>query len=316
VRRQQLQEVVVSRFSPHELRAQLAGRLLCFPVTHATPDFGFDERGYREHLEMLAAFAPGAMTAPGGTGEFFSLSPAETRAVLAAAVATKPAGSAVLGAAGYGTSVAMEMARDVTEAGADGLFLLPTYLAEVDQRGLVEHVAAVCAATPIGVLLYHRGASQFTLSSVLELADRCPNLIGFKDGAGDIGLMSQLAAQAGDRLVLVDGMPTAEEHALAYVSAGVHSYSSAIFNFMPQWAMDFHRAVQDADQEWIHHALRTFVGPLIELRDRRRGYSVAMIKAGMTVMGRSAGPVRPPLTDLSADEMRELASLVEAAGAR
>jgi 5-dehydro-4-deoxyglucarate dehydratase len=310
------QEVVVPRFSPQELRAQLSGRLLCFPVTHTTPDFMFDERGYRAHIEMLAEFAPGAMTAPGGTGEFFALSPAETIAVLATAVAAKPADSAVLGAAGYGTATAIAMARDVAATGADGLFLLPTYLAEVDQRGLIEHVVAVCAATPLGVLLYHRGASQFTLSSVLELAERCPNLIGFKDGAGDIGLMAQLAAQVGDRLVLVDGMPTAEEHALAYVSAGVHSYSSAIFNFMPHWAMDFHRAVLRADKEWVHDALRRFVGPLIELRDRRRGYSVSMIKAGMTVVGHSSGPVRPPLTDLSADEMRELAALVERVGAR
>jgi 5-dehydro-4-deoxyglucarate dehydratase len=41
-----------------------------------------------------------------------------------------------------------------------------------------------------------------------------------------------------------------------------------------------------------------------------------MIKAGMTVVGHSAGPVRPPLTDLSADEVRELAALIERVGAR
>jgi 5-dehydro-4-deoxyglucarate dehydratase len=306
----------VARFSPDELKTQLSGRLLCFPVTHATRDYVFDEAAYQAHIELLATFAPGALTAPGGTGEFFALTLREVDAVLRAAVETKPPQTAVLGSAGYGTAQAIEMARRAEEAGADGLFLLPTYLTEVDQRGLVAHVEAVCAATDLGVLLYHRGGSQFTVASVLELAERCPNLVGFKDGVGDIGLMSELAAELGDRLVLADGVPTAEVHALAYISAGVDSYSSAIFNFMPSWAMGFHAAVARADRAHVHAATKRFIRPLIALRDKRKGYAVSIVKAGMTIVGRSAGPVRPPLTDLEPHEIQELAELIDAQGVR
>ena len=38
-------------------------------------------------------------------------------------------------------------------------------------------------------------------------------------------------------------------------------------------------------------------------------------KAGMRIVGRPAGPVRPPLTDLSADEQGELARIVRSARA-
>ena len=300
----------MARYLPHELRTQLSGRLLSFPVTHATPDHRFDGGAYREHLELLSEYSPGAMTAPGGTGEFFSLTPAEVRSVLCAAVETKPTSSAILGAAGYGTATAVEMARETEAAGADGLFLLPTYLVELDQRALVDHVVAVCSSTRLGVLLYHRGGSQFTVPSVLELVDRCPNLIGFKDGVGDIELMSQLAALVGDRLALVNGLPTAEVHALAYLSAGAHSYSSAIFNFMPDWATRFDQAVRGGDVEQVHSAIRRFVRPFIAVRDRRPGYSVSIVKAAMTLVGRGAGPVRPPLPELAPEDLHDLAALL------
>ena len=59
--------------------------------------------------------------------------------------------------------------------------------------------------------------------------------------------------------------------------------------------------------------LRQFVLPYIALRNRGRGYAVSIVKAGCRVVGRDAGPVRSPLTDLSAAEEQELRALIERA---
>jgi len=303
----------MSRYEPEQLKQQFATNLTCFPVTHATDDLEFDAAGYAAHLELLAEYRPAAMTAPGGTGEFFSLRLDEVAEVLRTAVAVAPAHSAVLGSAGYGTATAIAMARDAEAAGADGLFLLPPYLTELDQRGLVEHVKRVCAATSLGVLVYHRDRARFTVESVEELADSCPNFIAFKDGIGDIDLMSKLAARLGDRLSLVDGMPTAEINAAAYLGAGCHTYSSAIFNFLPGWAVDFFAAARRGDQAEVHRRLRDFVVPFLAIRDRRPGYAISIIKAGMTAVGRSAGPTRLPLVDLAPAELAEVEELVSRA---
>jgi 5-dehydro-4-deoxyglucarate dehydratase len=56
--------------------------------------------------------------------------------------------------------------------------------------------------------------------------------------------------------------------------------------------------------------LDQFVLPYIALRNRKRGYAVSIVKAGMRVIGRSAGPVRAPLTDLAEEEFAELTALV------
>ena len=54
-----------------------------------------------------------------------------------------------------------------------------------------------------------------------------------------------------------------------------------------------------------------FVVPYIAIRDRRAGYGVSIVKAGLTAAGRPAGPVRPPLTDLTDGELAELTDLVK-----
>jgi 5-dehydro-4-deoxyglucarate dehydratase len=92
---------------------------------------------------------------------------------------------------------------------------------------------------------------------------------------------------------------------------GVTTYSSAIFNFMPQWALAFYAAVRAGNHAEVQKQLRDFVMPYLTLRNRGRGYAVSIVKAGMRVIGHDAGPVRSPLTDLTAAEQDELRVLIE-----
>jgi 5-dehydro-4-deoxyglucarate dehydratase len=91
---------------------------------------------------------------------------------------------------------------------------------------------------------------------------------------------------------------------------GVTTYSSAVFNFVPEFAIRFYAAVRRRDRETVAAGLRDFIMPLIAIRNRKRGYAISMIKAGMKVIGRDSDPVRSPLTDLTPGEVEELAVLV------
>jgi len=84
-----------------------------------------------------------------------------------------------------------------------------------------------------------------------------------------------------------------------------------VFNFVPEFATRFYAAVRRRDHQAIHAGLKDFILPLIAIRNRKKGYAVSMIKAGMKVIGRDSGPVRPPLTDLTEAEIGELAELVQ-----
>ena len=64
------------------------------------------------------------------------------------------------------------------------------------------------------------------------------------------------------------------------------------------------------DRDEVYRRLNEFVIPYLDIRDRTAGYAVSIVKAGLTAIGRPAGPVRPPLTDLRTDEVAELRDLI------
>jgi len=166
----------------------------------------------------------------------------------------------------------------------------------------------------IGVIVYNRGACRLQPSTLESLAADCPNLVGFKDGLGDIELMVSIRRRLGDRFAYLGGLPTAEVYAPAYRAMGVPVYSSAVFNFIPATAMRFYRALVASDHATVDRLLDEFFLPYLEIRNRGAGYAVSIVKAGARIVGHGAGPVRPPLTELDATESRELAKLIEKVG--
>jgi 5-dehydro-4-deoxyglucarate dehydratase len=296
--------------SPAEAAQKIGEGLLSFPVTHFDQTGEFDDGAYRKHISWMLENGPAALFAAGGTGEFFSLTLPEFSNVVSAAVSEAEGEVPVLAGCGYGTRTAIQFAQAAEEARADGLLLFPPYLVNADQAGIVAHAEAVCASTRLGVIFYNRDNAILNESGLEQLCDRCPNLVGFKDGHGDIELMTRICARLGDRLVYIGGLPTAETFALPYLEIGVTTYSSAIFNFLPRFALQFYSAVRRRDRATVFSMLREFVLPYIAIRGRRKGYAVSIVKAGMKAIGRSAGPVRPPLVDLGPAELDELKTLI------
>ncbi|MEU7305591.1 5-dehydro-4-deoxyglucarate dehydratase [Streptomyces sp. NPDC007189] len=300
----------MTSFTPAQLRSRLGSGLLSFPVTHFDDDLSFNEDAYRENIVRLAKYDVGGLFAAGGTGEFFSLSPAEVEQVVTAAADSAPGNTPILAPAGYGTTTAIELAAAAERAGADGILLFPPYLTEAGQEGLARHVEAVCRSTSLGVVVYSRANAVYSADTIARLAENCPNLIGYKDGVGDIDTMTRIHTRLGERLIYIGGLPTAETFALPYLELGVTTYSSAIFNFLPEFALDFFAAVRTRRHDTVTRLLADFVLPYTEIRNRQAGYAVSIVKAGMTATGHSAGPVRPPLTDLTPPEFGELSALI------
>ena len=297
---------------PQALKTALGSGLLSFPVTAFDQAGEFDPEPYKAHIEWLCGFEATALFAAGGTGEFFSLDPSEVPAIVGAA--KQAAGEMpIVAGCGYGTRMAVEGAKAAEAAGADGLLLLPHYLIDAPQEGLAAHVKAVCDAVSIGVIVYNRDNAILQTEMLMRLCDACPNLVGFKDGSGDIGLVRQITATAGDRLVYLGGMPTAELFADAYLGAGFTTYSSAVFNFVPELAVNFYKALRAGDRARTEAILKGFFYPFMAIRNRQKGYAVSAIKAGVRLVGFEAGKVRPPLTDLSAEEEGMMAKLIETA---
>lgn len=300
--------------SPGELKAVLGEGVMCFPVTDFDDGGRFAPKPFNERLEWLLTYGPNVVVATGGAGEFFSLTMPEASDVVAAAVAVGRGRLPVIAATGFGTRTAIAYAEEAERQGADGLLLLPPYLTESPQEGLVAHVDAICKATRLGIIVYNRANCVLNAASIARLAEDNPNLIAVKDGNGDLEELMRIQSGLGDRITLINGMPTAEVYARAYVGMGIPSYSSAIFNFVPKSATAYYNAVVSGDRPAIDAFTRDFLVPYGHIRKRRAGYAVSIVKAGLDIIGRGAGKVRPPLADLTDDEKASLAALITEAG--
>lgn len=301
---------------PLALKTVLDSGLLSFPLTDFDADGNFKADTYRDRLSWLMPYGASALFAAGGTGEFFSITPAEHGEIIRVAAETCKAEVPIIAGTGYGTRLAIDLARQAEKAGAAGLLVLPHYLTEADQEGVRQHVVAICKAVRIGVIVYNRNVCRLGPEALARIADECPNFIGFKDGLGDLELMTSVRRRLGDRVAYLGGLPTAELFAEAYNAIGVPVYSSAVFNFIPRTAVDFYKAVAARDTATTGRLLDTFFLPYAKIRNRRAGYAVSIVKAGATLVGRTAGPVRTPLLDLTAEESAELKVLIDRLGAQ
>ncbi|KJZ54663.1 MULTISPECIES: 5-dehydro-4-deoxyglucarate dehydratase [Pseudomonas] len=302
--------------TPQELKTVLSSGLLSFPVTDfdAAGDFRADT--YARRLEWLAPYGASALFAAGGTGEFFSLEAKEYTQIIKTAVDTCKGQVPILAGAGGPTRQAIAYAQEAERLGAAGILLMPHYLTEASQKGLVAHVEQVCNSVDFGVVVYNRNLCRLNADSLEQLAERCPNLIGFKDGIGEVESMVSIRRRLGDRLTYLGGLPTAEVYAAAYKALGVPVYSSAVFNFIPKTAMDFYRAVAADDHATVGRLIDDFFLPYLAIRNRCEGYGVSIVKAGARLVGHDAGPVRAPLTDLLPEEVEQLDVLIKALGAQ
>ena len=301
--------------TPQELKQIVSDGLLSFPVTDFDEQGDFRADTYAERLEWLAPYGATALFAAGGTGEFFSLTKTDYSNVIRTAVETCKGKVPILAGAGGPTRVAIEYAQEAQRLGANGVLLMPHYLTEACPEGIAVHVEQVCKAVKdIGVIVYNRANSKLNADVLERLADRCPNLIGFKDGVGEIENMVTIRRRLGDRFSYLGGLPTAEVYAAAYKALGVPVYSSAVFNFIPKTAMDFYRAISADNHATVGKLIDEFFLPYLAIRNRRAGYAVSIVKAGARLVGHSAGPVRAPLTDLDEDEMARLDVLIKKLG--
>ena len=297
-------------FSPTDLASKLGRGLLSFPVTFFDSGGSFDEAGFRAHIARQSVAGAAGLFAAGGTGEFFSLTQTEYARVVRAASSEMPSHLPLLAGVGYGTQMAIEFAKAAEANGAQGLLVLPPYLVNAEQKGLRDHLTAICRSVGIGVIAYNRDNAILTPDSLEDVADKCPNLIGIKDGVGNIELLSALRARLSDRLLFIGGMPTAEVHATASAALGISTYSSAIYNFAPSAAIAFYNAVRANRTAETNAAIKRFFVPYLKIRNKRAGYAVAIVKSGLRIAGIDCGMVRSPLVPLTPEEDSELSNLM------
>ena len=289
--------------------------LLFFPITPYQGDGDVDLTELAAHIKRGVDAGAGGVFVACGTGEFSALEPGEYADVVAAAVEAVAGQVPVFAGAGGPVRTARRFADLAAGAGASGILLLPPYLTEASGPGLVGYVREATRAD-LPSIVYNRANARFDEHSAAATAE-LPQVIGFKDGAGDLDLMSRIVRAVRDEVedhsfLFFNGMPTAEVTQRAYRAIGVPLYSSAAFAFAPRVALAYYDALERGDEATLAVLERAFYHPLTRLRAKGTGYAVSLIKAGVELVGYSSGGVRPPLTEVTPAHREELARILAA----
>lgn len=293
--------------APDEMKDRLPGALVFAPTPFVRGTLEVDYDGLRRNLEFLAEGGIHAVAVAGFVGEFSALNADEYKSVLRAAREAFGPGRLIVAGVGFGTALATEYAAAAERCGADCVMLLPPYLVEPTEEGLVAHTRAVADATRLGVMVHSMPGYPFTARLVERMAT-IPGVVSYKDELGDVRSFAEIVDHVGDQLVYVNGR--AEPLMAYYAAAGATVLATAIGNFDPGLALEAYAASQQKDHELMRTVLAPRATPWYRLRERNRGYLISVSKSSMNLMGLTGGSVRPPLSDLEPDVERELVELL------
>jgi 5-dehydro-4-deoxyglucarate dehydratase len=279
-----------------------------FPVTPFRADLSLDLDGLARNVDNMAGYPFCAIVAAGGTGELYSLTVEEAEQVVRTTVEAVNGRMAVVAGTGFNAPLGSELARRAERAGAQCLLALPPYYVSAPEEGLFAYYQAIGAATGLPLRVYSRDWATFTPEMVARLADRVPTLGGWKDGQGDIRRYQRIMQYNGDRLAWFGGL--GDDCVPGYFAIGVQAFTSSISNISPRLSLDLAEAGLSRDFERLNLLMDRYVNPLYALRERMRGYEVAVMKHAMEILGMPAGPVRPPLTNCRPQDVDDLRKLM------
>ena len=171
----------------------------------------------------------------GTTAEPSSLTFEERSELVKVAVNTVAGRIPVVAATG---SQSYEETRELTaraeRAGSDALLVVTPYYIRPPQAGLIEYFVTVGKRASIPLLIYHipgRAAVSLRTETVLQIAERLPNLVGMKHAAADLDFVSELLLRLGTEFRIFCGL---ESLSLPMLSIGAAGLMNAVGNLAPR----------------------------------------------------------------------------------
>ena len=280
-----------------------------FPVTPFKKDLSLDLGALSRNVGEMAGHPFCALVAAGGTGEVYSLSPQEIEDVIQTTVQAVNGRMPVVAGTGFNTPLGVEIAKRAQKAGADCVLALPPYYIAAPEDGLFAYYEAIGRATDLPLMIYSRDWAVFTPEMVARLAERVPTLSAWKDGQGDTRRLQRIMEYNGDRLAWFGGL--GDDCVPGYFAVGVQAYTSSISNIAPKLSLALAEAGMQRNFIRLNELMKRYVNPLYALRERSRGYEVAIMKQAMEILGIKAGPVRPPLVECRDKDGAELRNLMD-----
>jgi len=276
-------------------------------ITPLKKNFEFDEKGHRGNVDFGATSNAQALVCLGTQGEFASFSKEETKQIMRATVeAAQGRKPVVCGTSHSSTQEALDLTRYAEEIGADAVLMTPPYFSAVKWDGVYNHFATISEATNIPIIIYNapdRVGFNVMPDQYRKLAE-LDNIVGVKQATRNIMELEETVSQAGDALTVFGG---SEAMMWPCFAMGMVGTSTTGASFMPQYFVDLYQAAVDRRMQ---DAMDMFARLAPFRRISKKFGHAAVVKAALDRLGLAGGPVRPPLTTPTKEDLKDLDSIL------
>ena len=270
-------------------------------VTCFTADDGLDLDAMRASVRYQIGEGVHGVCPLGGTGEPLSQTLDEHKAVIDAVVG-EAAGriQVIVGCLRASPAEIVEVGRYAKAAGADAIMVIAPYFYGASLGHIKQHFVDIANKVDMPMVLFNgptRAGIRLPVDFVLELIEAAPQFVAIKEATGDISLVTELVRRAPPHFAVLQGYDELIYPTLALggrgalVSLGCLVPRTLVALYDAFGAGDFARA----------RDLQLAIMPLAELIYLET--NPGPLKTALAMVGRSAGPCRPPILP-TADETR------------
>lgn len=201
------------------------------------------------------------------------------------------------------TRTAIEMSKEASDYGADGLLLVTPYYNKATQSGLIAHYTAVAKEAKSPIIMYSvasRTGCNIEPATVAELVKNVDNIVGVKEASGNISQVAKIMELTDGNIDLYSGN---DDQIVPLLSLGAKGVISVLSNVAPKETHDICEKFFQGDIAGSRD-LQLRALPLIEQLFCE--VNPIPVKRAVTLMGMDCGPLRMPLTQITAGHEKAL----------
>ncbi len=262
-----------------------------------------------EMIEEQIAGSTDALIICGTTGESSTLSHEEHLDVIKYAIDKVAKRIPVIAGTGSNcTGTAIYLSQEAEKYGADGLLLVTPYYNKATQKGLIRHFTAVADSVKTPIILYNvpsRTGCNILPETAVELAKNVENIVAIKEASGNISQIAKLMQLADGCIDVYSGN---DDQIVPILSLGGKGVISVLSNVAPKETHDIVQLYLDGKVK-ESCALQLKALPLIDALFCE--VNPIPVKAALNLMGKKAGMLRGPLTEIEEEHARKLAQALK-----
>lgn len=279
------------------------GQILTAMVTPFDHNEDIDFPATRNLINYLISNGTQGLVVSGTTGESPTLTDEEKVQLFKFTVEVVNGRVPVIAGTGsYSTKASINLTKQATDAGVDGIMLVVPYYNKPSQEGLYQHFQTIAATTSLPIMLYNipgRSVVNMSLDTVIRLSE-IPNIVAIKEAGGNLDTMSEIISNTREDFSLYSGDDGLTIPVLSIGGTGVISVASHIIgNEMQAMIAKFNNGnVREAAMD--HRRLLPVMKALFAAPNP------TPVKTALNLKGVPVGGVRLPMVPLNDEELTTL----------